>query len=225
MRLFGGRRVDARRLLRAGTPGEGRIAGIRVRVKHHQNETFTRMVEYAVAVDADPSFTAGVRQDLRPDDIVRLGMPVAVRHDGERAVIDWAATAGGRSGAVQLLDEPPAEGIDDLTLALWEVRESGVPVRVRIEGLRSVEAMRGMLRAVVLDVLLQADGAAPRRLEVPSGEGPPFYAAHLCAVGAELPGWLDPARPDRPYIDWQAAAVADPGVGRPPAPLPGAGGR
>lgn len=218
MRLFGGRRVDARKLLRTGEPGAGRIVGIRVATRRHHDETFTRYEEYAVRVDAGTPFTAGVRQDLRPNDLVRLGMPVDVRHDGERAVIDWATTCGGRSGAVRLLDEPPEEGIDDLTLGLWDLRERGTRATVRIEGIRAVEAMRGMLRAVVLDVVVEDGGV--RRMEVPSGDGPPFYAAHLCEVGAVLPAWLDPDQPDRPTVDWAAAATADPGVGRPPAPLP-----
>jgi hypothetical protein len=221
VRIFGGRRIDARRLARGGQAGAGRIVGIRIDPRHHQDDTATPLYDYAVRVEHDEPFVAGVRHELRPDDLVRLGMEVAVRHDGARAVIDWSTTCGGRVTASQLLDEPPPEGIDDRTLGdLIDLRTRGVAGSARVEGVRARVALRGVLRAVVYDLALMVPGEEPRALELPSGSGAPFYAAHLPVVGATLPVWVDPARPDRPAIDWPAAAMRDPGIGRPPAPSP-----
>jgi hypothetical protein len=196
--------------------GEGRIIGIRVRSEHRFDDTDWRIDEYAVEVAADEPFVVGVRQHLDPVDLVRLGMPVALRHDGARAVIDWAGTCGGGVGEASFLDEAPPPGIDDATLTLDEARMRGAPVRVRIGGVSVTTAMGGLLRAVVLDVVVVGGPRAGGRARLPIGPGAPFYASHLPRVGAELPAWIEADTPERPAIDWPAAAVADPGVGRPP---------
>jgi hypothetical protein len=220
MGWFGRKGSGARRLLKDGEPGQGRVVGIRVRSEHHLDDTVTRIDEYAVEVAAAPAaFTAGVRQELDPVDVVRIGMPVAVRHDGERAVIDWATTCRGRVGEVSYLDAPPPPGIDDRALMLDDVRARSRPARVRVEGASSTTAMRGLLRAVVLDLSVTPEGEATYRAQLAIGPGAPFYAAHLPGIGALLPAWVDPARPERPVIDWPAAAIADPGVGHAPVAL------
>lgn len=219
MGLSGRGGSGARGLLKRGDAGEGRIVGIRVRSERRLDDTEWRIDEYGVEVTGAAPFVGGVRQELVPVDVVRFGMAVAVRHDGARAVIDWATTCGGGVGELALLDAPPAPGIDDLTLTLDDVRARSGPARVRIEGASMTSAMRGLLRAVVLDLAVTPEGQATYPARLPIGPGPPFYAAHLPAVGAVLPAWVDPTRPERPVIDWPAAAEADPGLGRAPVPL------
>lgn len=221
MGWFGGGRSGARGLLKRGEAGEGRIVGIRVRSERRLDDTYWQIDEYAVEVAGAVPFVAGVRQELVPVETVRIGMQVAVRHDGARAVIDWATTCGGGVGELAFLDAPPAPGIDDLTLTLDDVRERSGPARVRIEGASVTTAMRGLLRAVVLDLAVTPEGRPTYPAQLPIGPGAPFYAAHLPEIGAVLSAWVDPTRPERPVIDWPAAAEADPGVGRAPVPLGG----
>ena len=89
--LFG---PDAGRVLLKGTRIPGTIIGIETNVTH--DDESTRFCEYAVEAGGK---VYGIRQDLAPDDEIRLGMPVTLAVDGDAAVIEW-----GDSGTLSLED-------------------------------------------------------------------------------------------------------------------------
>lgn len=114
MALFGGPPAD--KILAKGAPAPGRITGIRVRYVS-DGDSDRRVDEYRVE---HPAGTAGIRQILRPDDIVRLGMDVDLVVLDGAAVIDWATTGSrlGFDGTVEehrfkALKEPPEPGLVD----------------------------------------------------------------------------------------------------------------
>lgn len=206
MALFG--RVRAEDLLKRGERASGRLVGIAVRADPDGGRTDT----YAVEVLATPIFVAGLRQRLRLD-VVRLGMGVTVRHLDGKASLDWPG--GGPPTDWAALDDPPAAGIVDDTLGLAEARR-GLGVTVTLDRVSVVDGPPGAARVLQLDLTVQSPGrpSYPARF---AAYGVPHYATHLCHEGRSLPAWVDPDRLDRVVIDWPAAAMADPGVRRPPA--------
>ncbi|MFP5489451.1 MAG: hypothetical protein ACLGHQ_14245, partial [Acidimicrobiia bacterium] len=126
MRLFRRRRIDADHVIANGSTRTGTLVGIRVwETSGDENSGGGRIDEYAIDVGNE---TVGVRQRLVPDDRVRLGMEVVVRHADGAAVIDWPATCGGTSGFnAAILETPPAHGIEDETLGLRKAQKKGVP--------------------------------------------------------------------------------------------------
>lgn len=215
-----GRTRDVRRLLAEGHPGTGRIVGIRILMVGSDESSASRVDEYALEVPAIGRIV-GVRQALHPAGLVRLGMDVQLRHDDERAVIDWERTCGGTVGVSRFIKRVPEPGIVDETLALNHARERYTPATLVIGETRVIPALLGMVRALLLDVEMRVEGEEPVRAEVPIGAGPPHYATHLCEAGTHLPAWVSPRRRERPIVDWPAAAMADPGVGRPPSAVLG----
>ncbi len=102
--LFG---PDAGRVQLEGTRTPGTLVGIQVGVT--SEEESSRFSDYAVEAGGT---VYGIRQDLAPDDQIRLGMPVTLLVHGTAAVIEW-----GDSGTYRwkMLKTPPAPGIvDDL---------------------------------------------------------------------------------------------------------------
>lgn len=91
--------MRASKILERGQLVGGRIVGIHIGVSRDPdtNGKYPEY-EYAIEVHSAPPFVSGVRQPLTPNNIIRLGMDVAVRHIGSEAVIDWHATCGGLSG-------------------------------------------------------------------------------------------------------------------------------
>ena len=217
MGLFGG--PSAEKILARGTAAAGRITGIRVRYVS-DGESDRRVDEYAVE---HPGGTAGIRQVLHPDDVVRLGMDIdLVILDGD-GVIDWAATGRrlGFAGTIEehrfkALKEPPAPGIVDEDKALAGVRKKGEPATITITALDERSFLGGLAMRLTATVTVVIAGTEPYQAEI-KGLAVPFYASHLVEVGLVAPGFVALRRRDKPAIDWAAAANADPGVGRPPA--------
>jgi hypothetical protein len=214
--LFG---PDAGRVQLTGTRTPATVIGIETNVT--SEESTTRFSDYAVEAGGT---VYGVRQDLDPDDEIRLGMPVTLVVDGSAAVIEW-----GDSGTYRwkMLKTPPAPGIaDDLDGsgnrgAMKRVRR-GTAVSVTVLGFSVRKVALGLGESVDAAARAVPDGGEPFETTIPAMQQVPGYAAHLPVVGATLPGWIrDGLRGRSVVIDWAAAATADPGVGRPPAPLPG----
>ena len=209
------------KLLAEGERATAQIAGIRVR---RGNEDSPDQYEFSLRFTGSSATTvrAGCRMSLGAllRDI-RLGMEVPIRHDGrERAIIDVPAMADveGEDAAwgYKPLD-PPDDGIADDNFNLEKERRKSDAVVATVVSVTPFEIM-GM-RTQNFDVRVRvtpADGGAPYET-VAKREAVPFYALHLAEPGVELPALVRPGRPDKVRIDWPAAAVADPGVGRPPA--------
>jgi len=216
--LFG---PDAGRVQLNGTRTAGTIVGIEVNIT--SDEGATRFNDYAVEAGGT---VYGIRQDLDPDDEIRLGMPVTLLVDGTAAVIEW-----GDSGTYRwkMLKTPPAAGIaDDLDGS----GNRGAMKRIRRGTAVAVTLLEFSVRKVALGLGESVDakvravpggGGEPFEATIPAMQQTPGYAAHLPAIGATLPGWIRSGLlgGESVVIDWAAAANADPGVGRPPAPLPG----
>lgn len=216
--LFG---PDAGRVQLKGTRTPGTIIGIETNVT--SEESSTRYCEYAVEAGGT---VYGIRQDLSPDDEIRLGMPVTLAIDGTSAVIEWGDSGTNRW---KMLKTPPAPGIsDDLDGsgnrgAMKRIRR-GTAVTVSVLGFSVRKVALGLGESVDASVRVVPDGGGePFDATIPAMQQAPGYAAHLPVIGATLPGWIKSGLlgGESVVIDWAAAANADPGVGRPPAPLPG----
>lgn len=216
--LFG---PDAGRVQLKGTRTPGTIIGIETNVT--SEESSTRYCEYAVEAGGT---VYGIRQDLAPDDEIRLGMPVTLVVDGTAAVIEWGDSGTHRW---KMLKTPPAAGIsDDLDGsgnrgAMKRIRR-GTAVTVTVLGFSVRKVALGLGESVDAAVRVVPDGGGePFDATIPAMQQGPGYAAHLPVIGATLPGWIKSGLlgGESVVIDWAAAANADPGVGRPPAPLPG----
>ena len=217
MALFG--RTSMHEIVAKGAPAIGVIRGIHV--SHvAEGESTRRIDEYAVE---HPGGTFGIRQVLRPDDVVRLGMEVDAIVLGEAGVIDWAATGRrlGFDGALddhrsKVLKRPPVPGIVDEDPGPARARKRGEAATIEVTGLHERSHLGGLAVRLTATVTVSIPGTAPYEAEI-KGLIVPFYASHLIEVGATLPGYVDLRRLDKPVVDWAAAAMADPGIGRPPA--------
>jgi hypothetical protein len=215
--LFGFGKVQGEQVFARGERANGRIAGIEV--TETRGEHNVRVDEYAVEVAAASVFTAGVNQRLRPDDAIRLGMPVVVRHLDGNAVIDWPATCDGDPGIVwAATKKPPAPGIVDNTLGLDKARRKGTRASASIDRASVENALFGMAQMLQLDLTVRPEGLEAYLVEVKKVKVP-HYATHLCLEGTVLPVWVNPDRLDRVTIDWPVAAMTDPGIGRPLAEI------
>ena len=214
MGLFGLGKIKPEQVFERGEEAVGRLVGIDIGETSTETST-VRVDDYAVQVGGPAGFTSGIRQRLDPERLVRLGMVVTVRHLDGRAVIDWAATCGGKGyqGGGALLKSPPAEGIVDSTLGLDKVQRKGVAATVIVTGAAIRDAMLGLSQVLALDLAVTAEGVDGYDTQLTKVEVP-HYASHLAEVGALLPAWVRPNRLDRVVIDWPAAAMASPGVGQ-----------
>lgn len=204
--------IEAKHLFERGRPARGRITGIRVRDIGGSDDP-TWVHEYAVQVEGDTTFTCGVRHGFAPEGLVRLGMEVAVRFDGNDAVIDWFATCGGAVKSSHLLSEPPDEGIDDrMHASLKKARKRWTRATATIVGIERHEGLFG--RGARWEFEVTSEGGESRRVTL--RQGPPHYATHLGHIGTELPAWVG-GLPKKVKIDWPAAATERPGIGEPPA--------
>ena len=155
-----------------------------------EEESSTRSREYAVEAGGT---VYGIRQDLAPDDEIRLGMPVTLVVDGTAAVIEW-----GDSGTYRwkMLKTPPAPGIvDDLDGngnrgAMKRIRR-GTAVSVTLLGVLGAEG-RPRPRGGGGCARCGRSRTAGSRIEatIPAMQQVPGYAAHLPVIGATLPGWI-----------------------------------
>jgi hypothetical protein len=215
--LFG---PDPQRILERGDPVEGNLVGIEVKTTHDDNAV--RFEEYAIE---DRGTTYGIRQALPASTHVRLGMALPLRVDGTNAVI---ALDGAGVERWKMLRNPPAPGIvddhddNDNRGALAKARRGDRKVAATVLELQTRSVAFGMGSTV--DARMRIDPAAgePYEITVQNVSRVPRYASHLPVVGAVLPGWevRGLMGGERVMIDWPEAAMADPGVGQPPADMP-----
>jgi hypothetical protein len=141
---------------------------------------------------------------------LRLGLPVPVRSDGKKAVLDWAALCA-RWGVdpsdvvqrTQRKDRP--DGIVDRAVDVRTERRLAKRPRTTgtITDLRRVTIL-GMASSN-WDIDLQlADGTRARSPK----DSVRVYAKWVAAPGSVVPVAVDPAQPDKAAIDWVAAASA-----------------
>lgn len=222
MGIFGG---GPESVMKKGVWTNGRIVGISV--KEQGSEPPVRVDEYAI--ELQDGRVLGARQRLEPDDVVRLGMPVAVWVHRDDLMIDWATStsplgvAGTNTTYAWKSVDPPAWGITDSRLGLEKAASKWTAATIDIRGSRTESVMFGLAQKLLLDLVITPPGEQPfgcdHRLD-----GVPHYASHLPTVGRRLTGYFDPGRPDRVRIDWPAAAMADPGLGVAPVKLDRGGG-
>ena len=205
----------AKKLLAKGEPAVAEVVGIRV--SSRGSETETDRWEYALRLQAEgraPS-PLGVRQQLTPHrERAHLGALVVVRHDGERAVIDWTASmarwgAGevSKSAADWSMVDPPEEAsIDDRRHVGRSRAGRGDVERLELIGAERSTALGGILAA--WDLQVQAGGGSYelKRVNVPA------YAVHLLVPSCTLYGVLDKGRM---HIEWVRSAVEAATRGRP----------
>lgn len=179
-----------------------------------------KAIDYALRVGAPQPFTAGVRLGAEPPVVVRLGTTLQVLHLETQVVIDWLGSGADEIADSQPLKVAPAPGIEDRSVGLGPMQLCGVPARATITEAAVGAPTRdgGPLLHLTLWVERQGLGGYEDELTVATV---PHYADHLCTVGRSLPVWLVPERPHEVVVDWPAAAVADPGIDSPPAPLLG----
>jgi hypothetical protein len=215
-------RGGADKVISAGTRARGTIVAIAVSQTH--DDPPKRVDEYSLQLDS----TGGnrrlvVRQVLKPDDCVRLGMEVLVWVKDDEVFIDWDGTmsAAGRTGS-NVTDRWKAVkdggfiGISDETIGLERAEKKGIAVSIKVESVRMDSTMFGISQAPTFVTLITIEGDEPYELEMKRQEVP-FYATHLAAAGKTLPGFARESHLDRVKIDWPAAAMADPGVGVAPS--------
>jgi len=203
--LFG---PDPQKVLARGAQVQGRIVGIRVGFTHDDEPI--RMDHYAVEAGGQ---VYGIRQRLDPEEEVRLGQTVALRVDKDAAVIEWGDVGTTRW---KRLKEPPAPGIEDDSEGLGKARQKWVEGTATIVRTERRAIMMGLTKVSDAVVVVHVDGHEDYELTI-KNVVPSFYATHLFAAGRTLPAWIDPKRPDKVKLDWARAAMADPGVGQPPA--------
>jgi hypothetical protein len=219
--LFG---PSADKVRGSGTPTPGIITGLEVTASHE--EDVDRY--YLWAVEAGGA-TYGVRQELVPLAEVRLGMPVELRVDGTNAVIVWGDDMTIRWKA---LKTPPAAGIvDDFDLAgnkgaLSKARAAGAAATVTITGFAERSVAMGLGAIVDANVRVESAERGGYDAVVENISNVPGYASHLPVAGATLPAWEAKGMfgAERVLVDWPAAAMADPGVGKPSATPKAEGG-
>ena len=208
----------AESLLRDGERADATITGIRVR---RGNDDSPDQHEFALAYSAGTGpVRAGCRQRLGGfERRVRLGMEVPIRHDGEgRAIVELTALGLDEDGTGDFkpLGEPPADGIEDENFDLEKERRKAAAVSATVLGVTPFTLLG--IATENVDVRVRVDGGEGGPYEtVVKRALVPFYATHLAAPGTVLPALVRVGRPDKVKLDWPAAALADPGVGRPPA--------
>lgn len=209
----------AEALLKEGRRGTATVVGIRVR---RGKDDSPDQHEFALAYTGEGAarIRTGCRQNLGVlRGRVRLGMEVPIRHDGAgQAVID-AVALGADDDAVwgyKALGEPPAEGIEDDNVDLDKERGKADEVQLRVLGVEPFSPLG--VATQNFDVRVRVEGAPDGPYEtLVKRDRIPFYATHLAEPGTVVPGLVRRGKPDKVRIDWPAAAIADPGVGRPPA--------
>ena len=189
-----------------GTPANGVITGIRFSL----NGGTTRK-EYAVAVPrGDDWDRIGVRTQPNEAHRLRLGVPVVVKVDGDRGILDWEAMReawglGGQFLAQESMRSAPDDGIVDtaLDMRVQSHLKKWTPTEATIVSLRRRTVM-GM-ETLNWDVELQLpDGG--RTLS--KGDEVPSYAQWYAVPGAVVPAVVNPKDTGAASINWAAFALA-----------------
>ncbi len=193
----------AQKLEARGTPANGVITG----VKFSLNDETTRK-EFAVTV-VDTGVRFGIRTQPPDAHRLRLGLPVVIKLDDGRAILDWAAMAAAWGLdddflAQDALRKPPADGLVDTALDARVQRhlKKWSPVSAGIVSLtrKNVLGMPTLNWDVELEL---ADGsrALSKNDEVPS------YAQWWAAPGTVVPAVVDPGDTSKASIDWPKFAL------------------
>jgi hypothetical protein len=199
-----------------GTPTNGVITGIRFSL----NGDTTRK-EFAITIPDSVDGTGGpdasqggarrIGVGTRPAlaHRLRLGVPVVVKLDGDRGILDWDAMAdawglGDRSLFQESLRKPPPDGVEDTALDMRVERrlKKWAPTRATLASHARVSALGMPTLNWDLELRLP-DGstALVRKDEVPS------YAQWFVAPGVDLPAVVDPKDPSRAAVDWPRFAL------------------
>ena len=176
-------RGGADKVINAGSKERGRIVAIAVSQTH--DDPPKRVDEYIVQLDPTTGHRRlGVRQVLKPDQHVRLGMEVLVWVKGDELFIDWVGTlaVAGLSGTNvtdrwKSLKDEGASGISDDTLGLDRAEKKGIPVTVRLESVRMDDVMFGMSTSPTFVATVTIAGDEPYEVEMKRQEVP-HYAGH-----------------------------------------------
>ena len=193
-------------VMAAGTAIEGRITGIQGRLDDSETDLRYR-VEWS---DPEPR-AAGVRYGTSPQAALRLGSTVPLRVDGDRAVVDAAATAGAPvpvAGPGRMTRGVPDAGVIDSSLnsmvlsrlKKWPA-DTGTVVslsRNEVAGMRTQNWDITVSRSDGTQALVKRDFV-------------PAYVRFLVHPGATLPLVVDPKDPGRAQVDWPGLALANSG--------------
>ena len=204
--------LAARNILANGTALQGTLVGIHV-WESGGGEDSPVVLNFTWAVEAGGA-VYGVQQRLNPADHVRIGMPVDLRVDKQKAVIDWGVERGENWKPIKTT---PARGIRDDRKGNDPrgARDVWSAATVTLEGSRDRKALFGLITATDVAATVTMGGESwpldVRKRRVP------FYAAHLWREGVPIPAWVNPKNRNAVFIDWIAAALATPGIGEEPA--------
>lgn len=195
-----------RKLEASGRAANGVITGIRFSL----NDDTTRK-DFAVTVlDGGPLRRIGVRTHPTVAHRLRLGMPVVVRLDGNRGVLDWGAMSdawGLPAGSFpqESLRKPPDDGMEDTALDARVQRriKKWQPVDATIVSLTRCSVMG--IPTVNWDIQLRLpDG----RTALSSRDAVPSYAQWDAALGVVVPAVVDPGDASKASVNWPAFALA-----------------
>ena len=198
----------ADRLASAGAAANGRIVGIRRELA----DTIEQQV-YAIEVDGlDGPSRFGVQVGDAAQIRLRLGLPVLVRTDDKRAVLDLASMFGawevpGGDAIQRIRRKAPGDGIDDGALDARVQRrlKRWTPATAVIASIDPV-TMLGMATENWDVRVTLADGTT----SLSKKDQVPTYAAWWARPGAEVPVVVDPEDPSACAIDWPAVAAHAP---------------
>jgi Protein of unknown function (DUF3592) len=195
-----------RRLEERGATANGVITGIRFSL-----DGDTTRKDFAITVPQGPDAGRyGIRTQPVQAHRLRLGMPVVLKVDRGRGVIDWSTMAaawglGDGPLAQESLRKPPDDGIVDTALDARVQRHlrTWTPTQATIVSLtrRSVMGMATLNWDIELQL---ADG----RRSLSKSDEVPTYAHWYAAPGVVVPAVVDPDDPSKASIDWRALALA-----------------
>lgn len=197
-----------------------RLDGFRVQAR--SSDDGSSRTDWFFAVTVTPQggqlFRTGCKQRIpNSREHLRVGMPLLVRHEGSKAIIDWAESldALGLEGDNEAfgwkpLRTPPENGIEDRTLGSDSKRLArGFRTTATLTGLEPFTNFLGVQewQRRNLHVHLADSPTGPREATL-TKVTIPDYAQRLLHDQAQLPVAVDPDKPDRITIDWVAAASA-----------------
>lgn len=217
MGLFGG---GPDKVIAKGQATTGTIVAIKVETTT-ENDSSVRQDQYVLSVGGR---RLAVRQRLRPDDRVRLGMTVQAWVRDDDVVIDWASTmqtqgveADNDLTRWKSVKDWGGTGIEDSTVDYAKAAKRGSPAHLRIEAIERKSQLGGIIRTTTMRATVTIGTDEPYEVEM-GRQSFPHYATHLVEVGKELPALVDDKRLDRVTIDWPSAAEREPGIGVAPSP-------
>lgn len=200
--IFKDRRFDrAEKLATSGDANEAVITGIRRRYNDRTTDTVIRLEWCGPEPRVGAIFYGGYMPLA-----IRLGSTVAIRADGESAVVDpkaMAGTPGAPQNAGRGARKVPDQGIDDQALdaRVLSRLKKWAPQDATVESFEQARAL-GMLTENWTIEVTCADGT---RATVSKDEVPP-YARWFVKPGAVLPIVTDPKDSRRAQVDWPELA-------------------